>query len=111
MRGKHTGYRRVGAVERVNRNIRWVACQIQELKLCPTKNKLKKALKSLPKGLEATYDQILQRIDPEYMPYVKTFLQWIVFGMRPLTTEELAMLRTREVSTKLRSVTQYPLHG
>ena len=58
-----------------------------------------KALKSLPKSLEATYDQILQRIDPEDMPYVKTFLQWLVFGMRPLATEELAAVVTFDPSS------------
>ena len=56
-------------------------------------------MENLPKSLEATYDQILERISPEDMPYVKTFLQWLVFGMRPLRTEELAEVVTFDLSS------------
>ncbi len=45
----------------------WVACQIEELKKCPNQKVLLGTLESLPKDLEATYDQILQRIDTSMM--------------------------------------------
>ena len=51
-------------------------------------------LHSLPKDLEATYDQILHRIDGREMPPAKVILQWLVLGMRPLTIPELTMAVT-----------------
>ena len=53
---------------------------------------LMNTLKSLPKDLKSTYDQIVQRIDERDMPFAKTILQWLVFGMKPLTVEELAIV-------------------
>ena len=73
---------------------RWVACQIEELRLCPNQRMLMDALKGLPKDLEATYDQILERINEMDMSYVTILLHWLVFGMRPLTLNELATVVT-----------------
>ena len=49
---------------------------------------------SIPNELGATYDVILMRINTMSIPYVKLLLQRFVFGMRPLTSEELATVAT-----------------
>ncbi|KAF8326443.1 ectomycorrhiza-induced ankyrin-domain/NACHT-domain-containing protein [Amanita rubescens] len=77
-----------------NGMFRWVACQIQELKHCPSQTVLMETLKALPKDLETTYDQILQRIDEKQISFAKIILQWLVLGMRPLGLEELAIVVT-----------------
>ncbi len=77
----------------------WVACQIEELKQCPNQKVLMETLKSLPKDLETTYDQILQRIDEKQMPIAKVILQWLILGMRPLELEELAIVVTFDASS------------
>ncbi|KAF8351877.1 ectomycorrhiza-induced ankyrin-domain/NACHT-domain-containing protein, partial [Amanita rubescens] len=77
----------------------WVACQIEELKHCPSQKVLMETLKSLPKDLETTYDQILQRIDEKQVPFAKVILRWLMFGMRPLRLEELAIVVTFDASS------------
>ncbi|KAF8330209.1 ankyrin repeat-containing domain protein [Amanita rubescens] len=75
-----------------NGMFRWVACQIEELKKCPNQKVLLGTLESLPKDLEATYDQILQRIDRSMMSCAKVLLHWLILGMRPMKLEELAIV-------------------
>ena len=77
---------------------RWVACQIEELKHCPSQKVLMETLKSPPKDLETTYDQILWRIDEKQMPFAKVILQWLMLAMRPLRLEELAIIVTFDAS-------------
>ncbi|KAF8326451.1 ankyrin repeat-containing domain protein [Amanita rubescens] len=82
-----------------NGMFRWVACQIEELKHCPSQKVLMETLKSLPKDLETTYDQILQRIDEKQILFAKVILQWLMLGMRPLGLEELAIVVTFDTSS------------
>ena len=56
-------------------------------------------MKSLPKDLESTYDQILDRINSQEIPAAKVILQWLVLGMSPLTLEELAIVVTFDPSS------------
>jgi hypothetical protein len=51
-------------------------------------------LKSLPKDLEMTYDQILQRINEKEISSAQIILQWLVLGMSPLTLQQLAVIVT-----------------
>ncbi|KAK2467970.1 hypothetical protein APHAL10511_000265 [Amanita phalloides] len=83
-----------------NGMFRWVACQIDQLKFCPSQKAVMDSLKSLPKTLEGTYDQILQRIHEGEIEYTKILLSWLVFGMCPLTFEELALVVTFDASTR-----------
>ena len=78
---------------------RWVACQIEELKHCPNQKVIMETLKSLPKDLETTYDQILQRIDEKQIPFTKVILQWLMLGMAPLGLEQLAIFVTFDASS------------
>ncbi len=59
---------------------------------------LTETLKSLPKDLETTYDQILQRIDEKQIPVAEVILQWLLLGMRPLELEELTIVVTFNAS-------------
>ena len=44
---------------------RWVFCQLDALKKCKKRTSLLKALKSLPKTLDETYERILMNVDEE----------------------------------------------
>ncbi|KAF8335614.1 ankyrin repeat-containing domain protein [Amanita rubescens] len=70
---------------------RWVACQLDELKKC-TKRKttLKYILDHLPDTLEATYDQILNRISTADAPDAAKLLLWLTFAEHPIHIDYLA---------------------
>ena len=83
-----------------NFRFRWVALQLNELKECRTKADIKKQLADLPQGLDKTYDRILLGIKKRDHDYVKTFLQWLSFAVRPLTLEELATTAAVDLSAE-----------
>jgi ankyrin repeat protein len=47
-------------------------------------------LKDLPKGLDATYDRMLEKIDTRRRKQVASLLKWLAFSLRPLRLDELA---------------------
>ncbi|KAJ4315011.1 hypothetical protein N0V94_006177 [Neodidymelliopsis sp. IMI 364377] len=51
---------------------------------------LRRALKTLPPTLDATYDRILNAISEEDCDYAIRILRWLTYSCRPLTVEELA---------------------
>jgi hypothetical protein len=51
---------------------------------------IQKALSSLPKTLDDTYDRILCQIDKEYIQYTLQILHWLTYSARPLGIEEIA---------------------
>ena len=58
-----------------------------------TDRAIKAALTSLPKGLDDTYERILQQIiskTPEKIEEVRLILQWLVESMAPMTLHQLA---------------------
>lgn len=69
---------------------RWVACQLDSLNSCLTVPHLSKALASLPKTLDETYERILSNIDEDNSEYVHRILQWLTFSAIPLHLDELA---------------------
>ena len=83
-----------------NFRFRWVALQLNGLKECQTKSDLKKQLADLPQGLDKTYDQILLGIKNKHHGYVKLFLQWLSFAVRPLTLRELAATAAVDLSAE-----------
>ena len=87
-------------ITKCNFRFRWVALQLNELKECRTKTDLKKQLADLPQGLDKTYDRILTGIKENDHSYVKTFLQWLSFSVRPLTLEELATTAAIDLSSE-----------
>ncbi|KAI9150548.1 putative ankyrin-2 ankyrin [Paramyrothecium foliicola] len=71
---------------------RWVSCQIDYLCELPNDYERRKALKSLPPTLHATYERILERIDRLARPtreLVRKALSWIVFADPPMTIQEM----------------------
>ena len=87
-------------ITKCNFRFRWVALQLNELKGCRTKTDLNKQLADLPQGLDKTYDRILLGIKKRDHSYVKTFLQWLSFAVRPLTLEELATTAAIDLSAE-----------
>ena len=61
---------------------------------------MKKQLADLPEGLEETYDRILLGIKRKDLSYVKLFLQWLSFAVRPLRLMELAATTAVDLSAK-----------
>jgi hypothetical protein len=68
----------------------YVACQLDELRELSAEGPIRKALGSLPVGLDATYDRALLRIHPEQRNRVANALMWLAFSVRPLTIDEFA---------------------
>ena len=79
---------------------RWVALQLDRLKECWTITDLKKQLNDLPQGLEETYDRILLGIKEKDHGYLKLFLQWLSFAVRPLSLKELAATAAVDLSAE-----------
>ena len=69
---------------------RWVFCQIDALKKCRSHNEILRALKTLPKTLDETYQRILEDINERDHARATSALRWLMFSRRPLTVEELA---------------------
>ena len=70
-----------------------VACQLEELKECArTEKTLEYILEGLPVTLEATYDQILNRISPANASHAMKLLLWLAFAEKPLDIDYLAVI-------------------
>ena len=69
---------------------RWVALQLDSLKLCRSQAKVRETLASLPKDLDETYDRILSKIRDDDYEYAYGSLQFLAFSARPMTVEEVA---------------------
>jgi hypothetical protein len=78
----------------LNSRFRWTVYQLDTLKRCLTIINIKKQLKSLPKTLDETYDQILLRIDETYRENALRVLQFLAFAARPVTFVEAAEILT-----------------
>lgn len=68
---------------------RWVVCQLDMLRNCVTLPALRKALKTLPKTLDETYERILTNIDESYASDVRKLLQFLTFSPRAMSLTEL----------------------
>src|SRR6202041_2652796 len=51
---------------------------------------IRKAMESLPKSLDETYERILLNIDELYKEDAHRVLQWLAFSARPVTMAEVA---------------------
>jgi ankyrin repeat protein len=69
---------------------RWVFCQLEDLRKCRSQNEVLRALKTLPKDLNETYQRTLDGIDKEDHTLAMNALRWLSFSQRPLRVEELA---------------------
>ncbi|KAF5337853.1 hypothetical protein D9758_016158 [Tetrapyrgos nigripes] len=69
--------------------IRWVDCQIQYFHQLGSWRAIRKALKSLPKTLEETYEQALNAVKKEHKEDAQAILKWLLFGYKELNMEML----------------------
>ena len=71
----------------------WAYLMIQELKEVGTEEQVKKALRSLPEGLEEMHEKIITRLDATlrsaHRQLATKILKWIVCAVRPLRLVEL----------------------
>ncbi|OQV10804.1 NACHT domain-containing protein isoform 2, partial [Cladophialophora immunda] len=77
-------------MEKAGGMFRWVFCQLESIRQCIQLKALRKALSSLPKTLDETYNRILQSLDSagQLQNAIKA-LQWLCFSNRPLELAEM----------------------
>ncbi|KAM0518919.1 hypothetical protein ACHAPE_003909 [Trichoderma viride] len=81
-------------VEKADSMFQYVRLQFEGLQKLSTTAQIRKALRNLPVGLDATYDRILQSVDPTFLDQVIGSLRWLAFSMRTLYIDELAEIFT-----------------
>jgi hypothetical protein len=67
---------------------RWVLCQLNAFENCLKRKALLKALQSLSKTLDETYERILANIPSAHMHHIKRILEFLTYLERPLRLEE-----------------------
>ncbi|KAL6904536.1 ankyrin repeat-containing domain protein [Trichoderma evansii] len=81
---------RKSLLDKADYMFQYVQCQIEILQKLPSESEIHEALQKLPKGLDATYDRILEGIDLDFKERVINSVKWLAFSMRPLSLEELS---------------------
>jgi len=77
-----------------------VALQIAELRGCVKRSTLKEQLRSLPLGLDETYDRILLRVPAKHRQDVKRLLELIALSARAMTVAEIADILVVDFTSK-----------
>ncbi|KAF2149963.1 hypothetical protein K461DRAFT_229894, partial [Myriangium duriaei CBS 260.36] len=75
-------------VQKADGMFRWVSCQLDALAKCRDLRNLKRALQSLPKTLDETYERILRNIPEEDIGIAVRLLQFLLYSERPLKLVE-----------------------
>lgn len=68
---------------------RWVDCQLQTLRGCPSRTDLRETLKHLPESLDKTYERILRRVPQKYCHYTLRVLQWLCIADEPVRMDSV----------------------
>ena len=68
---------------------RWVDCQLQTLRGCPSRAEVRKALKNLPETLDKTYERMLRNIRPNLRDYAVRLLQWLCIADGPVDLNDI----------------------
>ncbi|KAH0543420.1 hypothetical protein FGG08_002278 [Glutinoglossum americanum] len=69
---------------------RWASCQLDSVRKCLRPSAVRKALASLPRTLDETYDRMLLGIALEHRQEAINALTWLISSERPLSLQELA---------------------
>ncbi|KAK4119292.1 ankyrin [Parathielavia appendiculata] len=77
-------------IERADGMFQYVAQQFDALRNLSSVALIRTAIQELPAGLDATYERLLQNVDPRFQPQVASSLQWLAFSHEVLRLEELA---------------------
>ena len=68
---------------------RWVDCQLQTLRGCPSRTDLRETLKHLPESLDKTYERILRRVPQKHCHHTLRALQWLCIADEPVRMESV----------------------
>ncbi|KAK5045892.1 hypothetical protein LTR84_008678 [Exophiala bonariae] len=71
---------------------RWADLQIKRLKRCPSEDSIWAALESIPKSLEATYQETLEKIDDDNRDHLRKILMWLTYAYTPLSLAQVAAI-------------------
>ncbi|GAW17393.1 hypothetical protein ANO14919_068500 [Xylariales sp. No.14919] len=77
-------------IRRSDGMFQYVVYQFEALGKLDSAADIDEALEQLPFGLNATYDRVLQAINPRFRIQIVNLLKWLVASVRPLRLEELA---------------------
>lgn len=77
---------------------RWAACQMDTLANCRTLHVLRKALKSLPRTLDETYERMLLKVPEQQVDDAIKMFRFLSFGRRSLRLEELVEILTISIT-------------
>ncbi|OQO08786.1 hypothetical protein B0A48_05676 [Cryoendolithus antarcticus] len=79
-------------VQRANGMFRFVYCQLVELSrsVHTGRRDVELALSRIPLDLDATYERVLDSIDPSDKQRAFTYVRWLAYAHRPLTLQELS---------------------
>lgn len=77
-------------VKRAEGTFLWVGFAMTELLRKRTCSEVLETIRALPRGLPATYSQMLLQIEPNYRKTTSLILRWVTMAVRPLSLGELA---------------------
>ncbi|KAL7799329.1 ankyrin repeat-containing domain protein [Trichoderma afarasin] len=77
-------------IQKADCMFQYVRLQLETLRMLSSIAEIRKALQDLPAGLDATYDRILQNIDPRFQSQVINSLKWLAFSKKTLTDEKVS---------------------
>ncbi|CCD47337.1 similar to ankyrin repeat domain-containing protein 29 [Botrytis cinerea T4] len=80
---------------------RWVVCQLDMFRKCMSVSAIRKAMKTLPKSLDETYERILQQIDVDHQSEVSKILQALTVAVKRLNVEELVEILAIDIDSDL----------
>ena len=68
---------------------RWVDCQLQTLRRCPSRAEARKALGNMPETLDKTYERMLRNVRPNLCDYAIRLLQWLCIAGGPVDLDDI----------------------
>ncbi|KAH7411469.1 hypothetical protein BKA64DRAFT_704576 [Cadophora sp. MPI-SDFR-AT-0126] len=68
---------------------RWVQCQLDQIAKLKTMKDIRRSLDNLPEGLQETYENILEKVDPVCADIVRQTLRWLVCDVPTMTLAQL----------------------
>ncbi|KAL7916610.1 ankyrin repeat-containing domain protein [Trichoderma velutinum] len=85
---------RESLVEKADCMFQYVRLQLEALRSLSSESGIRKALRDLPTGLDATYNRVLESIPPRFQERVIHSLKWLAFSREVFCIEELAEIFT-----------------
>ncbi|KAL6907175.1 ankyrin repeat-containing domain protein [Trichoderma evansii] len=81
---------KIALMEKADGMFQYIRCQFENLQKLSSVDAVRKALQDLPRGLDLTYNRMLQSIDEDFQPQVIASLKWLAFAIEPLEIGLLA---------------------